>query len=156
MVDQLMRISVRHLRSATVVMVQGVVDSAAARELEVQLHQAVECCVARPVRVVMDLSAVDYLDRDGLDCLLRVQRKVIALSGSFELADDRRAAVVRIQDDGEPPGAVYRGTVESGVRETRIWCVNLTTTHCELGGTADPPPGSPSPVAHRRRESGFA
>jgi hypothetical protein len=43
-----------------------------------------------------DLSAVDYLDRDGLDCLLRAQREVIALSGSLELADERRAAVVRL------------------------------------------------------------
>jgi anti-anti-sigma factor len=71
-----------------VVRVKGEVDAATAP----QMGQVLDAQLARSRRVLLDLSAVDFMDLHGLAVLLRASRRARADGGAFAL--DRPARCV--------------------------------------------------------------
>ena len=107
-----MDVSVQHLTFLTLVVVRGVVDTNAAHVLESHLDEAIRCCVTRPTRIMVDLSGVTYLDRDGLDCLLGANRRICAAAGHSGLFEPHNAAVVRLLHQAVFDGAAWMTPTE--------------------------------------------
>jgi anti-anti-sigma factor len=103
-------VSIDDRGEVVVVRVQGEVDTATAP----QMGQVVDAQLARRRRLVLDLSAVEFMDLHGLAVLLRASRRARADGGSFALGRPSPCVVrllelvrldgeIRIVSDGTDP-----------------------------------------------------
>lgn len=101
----------RHLTFLTVVSVAGTVDWVTAPQLEQALQEAIRRCAVQPVRILLDLNQVTYLDREGVDCMLRVHEQVACEAGHLGLYEPN-ASVIRTLHQTDVDGASWMTLVE--------------------------------------------
>jgi anti-sigma B factor antagonist len=75
------QVSLADRGDSVVISVQGEVDTATAP----QMGQALDAQLARRRRIVLDLSAVEFMDLHGLAVLMRANRRTRVDGGSFAL-----------------------------------------------------------------------
>ncbi len=90
-----MDLSTNEMQQVTVMSVSGRVDSATAPELENALKQLVD---GNKVRIVLDLTGVDYMSSAGLRAMVSTLKSVKRASGDLRLANpsSRVAEVLRL------------------------------------------------------------
>ena len=79
--DQLVRVDEDRTDGEVVVRVSGEIDLSNVDRLEQQLDAAVEGCT----RVVVDLSAIEYIDSQGLRLLSRLANKLAERDATLEV-----------------------------------------------------------------------
>jgi anti-anti-sigma factor len=85
---------------------RGPIDKNTAFGFERQLIDAMRRSPAKPVRIRLDLSQVTFLDRAGLNVLLRVQARLEAADGELRLARPT-PSVVRLLHQAHLDGASW-------------------------------------------------
>jgi anti-anti-sigma factor len=99
-------VSVDRLPSgALLVQVHGALDARSGLELEGRLRASIGERGGPPT-VLLNLSGVGYLDRAGLNCLLRLQRDIAAADGGIELLAPS-PAVIRLVHEADLHGASF-------------------------------------------------
>ncbi len=83
MSEQDLSISKRSEGDAHVVAVRGEVNLRTSPELHETLLEILQ---AKPARIVLDLSGVDYMDSSGIGTLVEIKRRVDKYKGKFILA----------------------------------------------------------------------
>jgi anti-anti-sigma factor len=107
-VHENLSVSVRQQAGVTVVALDGILDTRSAAYLREQLTAAVHGSLTRPARILVDLGAVIYLDRDGLDCLLHIEAELAATADHLGLYEPHRASVVRLLHYADLDGAAWQ------------------------------------------------
>ncbi len=90
---------------ALLVQVTGALDVRSGIELEGRLRAFIGER-ADPAHVLLNLSGVGYLDRSGLNCLLRLQRDIAAAAGAMELLAPS-PAVIQMVHEADLHGASF-------------------------------------------------
>lgn len=81
-------IHVQQLLSGAIrVRLAGMLDVRAASHVEQRLNQTARRARLQPVQLMLDLSDVLYLDEAGLDVLIRLQERLLAVGGDLEIND---------------------------------------------------------------------
>ena len=90
-----MDLSTNEIQQVTVMSVSGRVDSATAPDLENALKQLVD---GNKIRIVLDLTGVDYMSSAGLRAMVSTLKSVKRASGDLRLANpsSRVAEVLRL------------------------------------------------------------
>ena len=90
-----MDLSTNEIQQVTVMTVSGRVDSATAPDLENALKQLVD---GNKIRIVLDLTGVDYMSSAGLRAMVSTLKSVKRASGDLRLANpsSRVAEVLRL------------------------------------------------------------
>lgn len=77
-----LQIEVRDLEGACLMVLRGEIDMRSAPALREQLLEAVE---SRPSRVILDLTAVDYVDSSGVGTMVDFKRRIDRLGAAVVL-----------------------------------------------------------------------
>jgi anti-anti-sigma factor len=96
-----------HLTSGVLlVRARGPIDKDTSFGFERQLIEAIRRSPAKPVRIRLDLSEVTFLDRAGLNVLLRVQARLDGAAGELRLVKPT-PSVVRLLHQAHLDGASW-------------------------------------------------
>lgn len=90
----------------TSVQVVGRVDQQTAPLLERRLMEEARRCRIQPARLLLDLESVTYLDRAGLDTLLRASSQLASGFVTVELADST-PNIIRLLHEANLDGASW-------------------------------------------------
>ena len=102
--DQAWDVGARHLASGrTLLGVWGVIDQRTGPLLEQRLLAEARQCPVQPPQLLLDLSGVSFLDRPGLDAVLRVQARVGSVRGTLELIEPTDA-IIRLLHEADVQG----------------------------------------------------
>jgi anti-anti-sigma regulatory factor len=83
---------------AVLVSITGAVTVPALRVLEHRLAPAIRRAKGRVPKVLLDMNAVTSVDRDALDVLFDLQRRIIELGCRFALVDPSASVVCLLHD----------------------------------------------------------
>jgi anti-anti-sigma factor len=103
------------LGGPTSLQVVGVIDRTTAPLLEERLRQEARACHDQPARLLLDLEQVTFLDRCGLDTLLRAHSWLAGTQCTLELTAPT-ASVIRLLDEANIHGASWTPSHHNGSR----------------------------------------
>ena len=106
----------RLLSGVLLIEVRGPVDAVTGADLHRRLGAAALAAQSEPPRLLLDLSGVTYLDRDGLDAVLQLQERWYNASGTVELVAPS-PSVVRLLHEAELDGSSWMTTVEPSTED---------------------------------------
>lgn len=87
----------------TLVLLRGVLDADTATHLQECLAGPISRQPSRSVQILLNMAGVTFLDRVGLEALLRVQQTVAAADGAMELLA-LSPSIVRLLHEAELDG----------------------------------------------------
>lgn len=84
-VDRVLAVEIRREQARTIVVVRGELDLATVPQFR---SASIEAASAGPAQVVVDLTAVDFVDSVGVGALLGLRRRALAAGGSLTIVCD--------------------------------------------------------------------
>jgi anti-anti-sigma factor len=94
--------------ATVVVLVSGAITTVAACVLEHRIAEAISPFGGRAPRMLLDLTAMTFVDRAGLDVLLDLQGRIERMGGEFELIEPSATVVRLLYDADRDPGPTAR------------------------------------------------
>jgi len=92
-VEQRLRVSRRLFRGAVIISAAGEVDQATAPQLRSAVERVLQAPVGRPL--ILDLTGVGRLDRQGLDALVEVVKNADRADEPLRIVVDSQRPVIR-------------------------------------------------------------